>query len=116
MVLSGACQLFIFAQSIVIPSVIAKKYINPFFFQFLYRLQVSLSTPVKIKSFFDHSVKSSTTKRTRTINLAVIHDVAGNGLSYVLYDFRTDSCTKLPDNYQNSLIGMMWKNGKENTI
>ena len=43
--------------------------------------------------------------------LAVIHDVMGNGLSYVLYDFKTDSCTKLPNNYQNSLIGMMWKNG-----
>ena len=32
-------------------------------------------------------------------------------MSYVLYDFRTDSCTKLPNNYQNSLIGLMWKNG-----
>ncbi len=43
--------------------------------------------------------------------LAVIHDVMGNGLSYVLYDFKTDSCTNLPRDYQNSLIGMMWANG-----
>lgn len=43
--------------------------------------------------------------------LAVIHDVIGNGLSYVLYDFKTDSCIKLPRDYQNSLIGTMWTNG-----
>ncbi len=43
--------------------------------------------------------------------LAVIHDVIGNGLSYILYDFKTDSCIKLPRDYQNSLLGTMWANG-----
>ena len=43
--------------------------------------------------------------------LAIIHDVIGNGLDYVLYDFNTDISYKLPDNSQNSLIGTMWGYG-----
>ena len=43
--------------------------------------------------------------------LVSIHDVVDNGLDYVLYDFKTDSCTKLPDNAQNSLLGTMWVYG-----
>lgn len=43
--------------------------------------------------------------------LAIVHDIFGNGLDYVLYDFKTDSYVELPKDRQNALIGTMWGYG-----
>lgn len=40
-----------------------------------------------------------------------INDMGGSGHRYLVYDIRTDTCTDLPRNSQNSLIGVMQNKG-----
>lgn len=43
--------------------------------------------------------------------LVVVRDLVGNGLAYLLYDFKTGGCLEFPRDRYNTLLGTMWGTG-----